>query len=108
MVHNTPRDLLKFCHAQEDREGHRMELRYVRDVDGKEIDFLVLRARKPLFAVECKTGAGRMAKHALYFKARYRIPKLYQVHTGEADFGDETDACRVLPLQRLCELEQLP
>ena len=100
--------LLKFCHAQEDREGHRMELRYMRDVDGKEIDFLVLRARKPLFAVECKSGASRIAKHALYFKARYRIPKVYQVHTGEADFGNETDAGRVLPLRRLCELEQLP
>jgi len=39
---------------------------------------------------------------------RSRIPKLYQVHLGEADFGDEAREGRVLPLHRLCELEQLP
>jgi uncharacterized protein len=100
--------LLKYCHAAEDSEGHRMELRYLRDVDGKEIDFLVLRARKPVFAVECKSGERRISKHLAYFKERYRIPKAYQVHGGEADFGDEAREGRVLPLHRLCELEQLP
>ena len=100
--------LLKYCHAVEDNEGYRMELRYLRDVDGKEVDFLVLRGRKPLFAVECKTGERQLTKHLSYFKARYRIPKLYQVHLGEADFGDEAREGRVLPLHRLCELEHLP
>jgi uncharacterized protein len=33
-----------------------MELRYLRDTDKREVDFVVLRDRRPLFAVECKSG----------------------------------------------------
>jgi predicted AAA+ superfamily ATPase len=35
--------LLKFCHFVEDSEGHAMELRFLRDTDKREIDFVVLR-----------------------------------------------------------------
>ena len=35
--------LLKYCHWVEDTEGFRMELRYLRDTDRREIDFVVLR-----------------------------------------------------------------
>jgi hypothetical protein len=100
--------LLKYCHLREDVEGHRMDLRYLRDVDGKEVDFLVLEGRKPLFAVECKSGERQLSKALAFFKARYRIPRLYQVHQGERDVGDETREGRVLPVHRLCELERLP
>ncbi|MGB6340073.1 MAG: ATP-binding protein [Candidatus Aminicenantaceae bacterium] len=48
--------LLKYCQFIEDTEGYRMELRFLRDTDKREIDFVVLKDRKPMFAVECKTG----------------------------------------------------
>jgi hypothetical protein len=48
--------LFKYCHLLEDTEGHRMELRFIRDTDRREVDFVVLQNTKPLFAVECKTG----------------------------------------------------
>ena len=48
--------LLKYCHFREDTQGYRMELRYLRDVDRREVDFVVLRHRAPLFAVECERG----------------------------------------------------
>ncbi|HSF19972.1 MAG TPA: DUF4143 domain-containing protein [Vicinamibacteria bacterium] len=48
--------LLKYCHWIEDTEGHSMELRYLRDTDKREVDFVVLREREPVFAVECKSG----------------------------------------------------
>ncbi|MBY0386183.1 AAA family ATPase, partial [bacterium] len=35
--------LLKYCHFWEDVYGHKMELRYLRDVDLREIDFVVLK-----------------------------------------------------------------
>jgi hypothetical protein len=53
--------LLKYCHFVEDTEGHAMELRFLRDTDKREVDFVVLRDRQPIFAVECKTG-GRDVK----------------------------------------------
>ena len=43
-------------HWIEDTEGYAMELRYLRDTDRREVDFVVLKDRKPLFAVECKSG----------------------------------------------------
>lgn len=56
-------DLLKYCHFVEDTEGHRMELRYLRDADLRELDFVVLKDKKPLFAVECKTGERGLSPH---------------------------------------------
>ena len=37
--------LLKFCHFQEDVHGHKMELRYLKDIDNREIDFVVLKTK---------------------------------------------------------------
>jgi hypothetical protein len=48
--------LLKYCHFLEDSEGERMELRFVQDIDKREIDFVILKNNKPLFAADCKTG----------------------------------------------------
>jgi len=38
--------LLKYCHWVEDTEGYSMDLRYLRDTDKREVDFVVLRDRK--------------------------------------------------------------
>ena len=48
--------LLKYCHYVEDTEGHEMELRFIRDTDKREVDFVVLRDGRAEFAVECKSG----------------------------------------------------
>ncbi|MEM7179511.1 MAG: ATP-binding protein [Spirochaetota bacterium] len=74
--------LLKFCHFKEDTEGYKMELRFLRDTGGREVDFVVLQDKKPLFAVECKTGDKSVSKHIQYFHERTKIPKFYQVHLG--------------------------
>ena len=74
--------LLKYCHFFEDTEGEKMELRFLRDTDKRELDFVVLKNKKPLFAVECKTGEKKLSRHIHYFKARTKIPKFYQVHLG--------------------------
>ncbi len=92
--------LLKYCHWIEDTEGHAMELRYLRDTDRREIDFVVLRDRKPLFAVECKSGDRSASPAIAYFAERTRIPRFYQVHLGERHY--ETGAATVLPFRRFC------
>jgi predicted AAA+ superfamily ATPase len=100
--------LLKYCHFHEDYNGSKMELRYIRDVEGREIDFLVLKNKKPLFAVECKTGESHKSKHLEYFKNRLNIPKIFQTHLGTNDYGNEVKDGRVLPFPKLCqELELL-
>ncbi|MEQ1665025.1 MAG: AAA family ATPase [Bdellovibrionales bacterium] len=98
--------LLKYCHFIEDTQGYNMELRYLRDIDGREIDFVVLKNKKPVFAVECKTGENKISPHIHYFKDRTNIPAFYQVHLGEKDFG-ESRTGRVLPFTKFCKLLEL-
>jgi predicted AAA+ superfamily ATPase len=62
--------LLKYCHWQEDTEGHRMDLRFLRDTDGREVDFVVIKNRVPQFAVECKTGSKAVSPSIRYFAER--------------------------------------
>lgn len=98
--------LLKYCHFIEDTEGFKMELRYIRNVELKELDFVVIKENKPLFAVECKAGERQLSPHIQYFKDRLNIPKVYQVHLGQKDFGNEKTTGRVLPFTTFCkELE---
>ena len=100
--------LLKYCHLVEDTEGHRMELRFLRDTDGREVDFVVLREGRPEFAVECKSGDRRAAPACRYFRERTPIPRFYQVHLGAGDFGDAACDTRVLPFAAFCAELELP
>jgi hypothetical protein len=94
--------LLKYCHFIEDTEGHLMELRYLRDTDGREIDFVVLKNRKPLFAVECKSGDRELSRHIKYFQERTPIKLFYQVHRGSRSYGTPTSGM-VLPFTEFCK-----
>jgi len=98
--------LLKYCHLIEDTQGHKMELRFIRDVDLREIDFVVLKDKKPLFAVECKTGEKGISKHLYYYRDRTDIPQFYQIHLGTKDYVDGN--IRVLPFENFCKIEKMP
>ena len=100
--------LLKYCHLLEDRDGYAMELRFIRDTDKREIDFVVLRDGVPEFAVECKSGERDASPACRYFRERTGIPKFYQIHLGERDFGNAEAGTRVLPFRRFCEELALP
>ena len=99
--------LLKYCHFHEDYDGHKMELRYLKDVDGREVDFVVLKDKKPLFAVECKTGDRNLQPNLAYYQDRLKIPKMYQVHLGRKDYGHPTKGGQVLPFAKFCLEEQM-
>jgi predicted AAA+ superfamily ATPase len=98
--------LLKYCHFLEDTEGHAMELRFLRDTDKREVDFVVLQNRRPLFAVECKSGERGVSPAIRYFAERTPIPRFFQVHLGDRHF--ETGATTVLPLRTFCQELNLP
>lgn len=100
--------LLKYCHFLQDTEGEKMELRFLRDRDLREIDFVVIKNKKPLFAVECKSGDRSLSKHIAYFKNRTSIPEFYQVHQGTADFGHPRTTGRCLPFWTFCKELNLP
>lgn len=97
-------NLLKYCHRQEDWEGDRMELTFVRDSQKREIDFVVLRNKKPLLAVECKSGEQSLSRNIAYFAARTNIPNFYQVHMGKRDYEVAKHRARVLPVTTFAQI----
>ena len=101
--------LLKLCHYWEDVLGHRSELRYIRDQTGRECDFVVIKDKKPLFAVECKLSEKNIDPNILFFQNKLKIPRWYQVH---ADCSDEkirqlNPGLQVLSFAQFCKLEHL-
>lgn len=98
--------LLKYCHWVEDTQGYSMELRYLRDTDKREVDFVVLKDRKPIFAVECKSGDKAIGPALRYFAERTPIPRFYQTHLGKSCFS--TGKVTVVPFIKLCEELELP
>jgi predicted AAA+ superfamily ATPase len=98
--------LLKYCHWIEDTQGFRMELRYLRDTDRREVDFVVLRGGRPLFGVECKTGHRAVSPAVRYFAERTPIPRFYQVHRGDRHYV--SGKVTVLPFTTFCRELDLP
>jgi uncharacterized protein len=94
--------LLKYCHFLQDTEGDNMELRFLRDTDRREVDFVIMKNKKPLFAVECKTGEKQISKSIHYFNERLQIPMFYQVHLGQKDYKVNSNV-RVLPFIKFCK-----
>jgi hypothetical protein len=83
-----------------------MELRYIRDTDKREVDFVVIKNKKPLFAVECKYSDKNLSPHIKYFKERTPIPEFYQVHMGE-DEKQVSDSISVMPFLKFCNHKNL-
>ncbi len=98
--------LLKYCHFLEDVHGHKTELRFLRDTDKREIDFVVLKNKKPLFAVECKQGEKSVSPHLFYFRDRTDIPHFYQVHMGQTHKQID-DRISILPFTDFCKIVEL-
>jgi predicted AAA+ superfamily ATPase len=71
--------LLKLCHYLYDHEGYKTELYFLRNVDKKEVDFMVTVNRKPWFTVETKLTEADVSNSLIYFRERLKIPHVYQV-----------------------------
>ena len=93
--------LLKWVHHQQDTQGLDLELRYFRDTDGREVDFVVTDGRQPVLCVECKWADGRLDKSLRYFKVRFPDCSAWQVSaTGTKDFVTP-EGIRVAPALEL-------
>lgn len=89
--------LLKWVHYQQDVEGRDLELRYFRDTDGREVDFVVTEKRRPLVLVEAKWGDQDVDRGLRYLKARFPAAAAWQVSAaGRKDFVTP-DGIRVSP-----------
>lgn len=71
--------LLKWVFYLQDLEGRNTELRYFRDVDKREVDFVVMEEEVPVHFIECKTSAREVSQSLRYLKARFPSVETTQV-----------------------------
>lgn len=71
--------LLKWVHFLQDSEGRDIELRYFRDTDGREVDFIVVEEKKPILAVECKRSDMKVSSSIQYFKNKFKSCECIQL-----------------------------
>ncbi|MBI4235333.1 ATP-binding protein, partial [Candidatus Peregrinibacteria bacterium] len=91
--------LLKFVHLLKDREGYKADLHYLRDISGREVDFLVSVDKKPWFAVEVKNSSEETSPWLNYYKERLKIPFLYQV-VNKPNFNKMRNGAHVISVER--------
>ena len=88
--------LLKEVHRAEDVAGEDVALRYVRDRDGREVDFLIVRDGEPWQLIEVKWADAAASPHLRRFLADERMSRVQVV--GElAQARSFPDGLRVEP-----------
>ena len=79
--------LLKWVHFQQDTLGRDLDLRFFRDVDRREVDFVVTEDRVPALLVECKLRDREIDNGLRYLKRRFSGAEALQVSLrGHRDF----------------------
>lgn len=87
--------LLKWVNYEEDTKGRDIELRYLRDITAREVDFVIVEDKKPLMLIECKWNDVSISPALIYFKKRFPQAEAYQISAvGEKDYQNE-DGIRV-------------
>jgi predicted AAA+ superfamily ATPase len=93
--------LLKWVHHEQDTKGLDVELRYFRDTDRREVDFVLVTGRTPELFVECKWGDAEIDRGLRYLKARFPACEAWQISaTGTKDYVTP-EGIRVAPAIRL-------
>ena len=95
--------LLKWVHYQNDVEGRDAELRYFRDIDGREVDFVVMEGRRPVSFIECKLTDGPIGIGMRYLKQRFPDVDAWQVAARSTRDYLTREGVRVAPVLRLLE-----
>ncbi len=79
--------LLKWIHFEQDSKGEDWDLRYFRDVDGREVDFVLIKGKKPIKFIECKWNDVDVSPALRYMKERFPSCEAWQISAiGKKDF----------------------
>ena len=95
--------LLKWCCFLQDTEGREMNLRYFRDVDKREVDFVLLEDDRPVHFIESKIGGKQPSQSLRYLKIRFPdVPCVQVVLEEDADLMTK-DGIRLCPAHRFLD-----
>lgn len=89
--------LLKYVHYRQDVFGEDIDLNYFRDVDKREVDFVVVRKGNPISFIECKWKDAEISQSLKYLKVKFPNCDGWQISAiGKKDFVNE-HGIRVCP-----------
>ena len=89
--------LLKWVHFEQDTKGRDLELRYFRDTDGREVDFVVTEGKHLILMVEAKWNDTEIDRGLRYLKERFKGADAWQVSgVGATDYISR-EGIRVAP-----------
>ena len=71
--------LLKRLHFLEDEHGHRAQLHYIRDKEGREVDFAIVIDGQLQELIEVKTSDESISPSLRYYAQRLKPPKITQI-----------------------------
>lgn len=81
--------LLKWVHFRQDVYGEELDLRYFRDVDKREVDFVLVNNKKPTMFIECKWDDAPTSPALKYLKQRFPSCESWQISAvGKKHFVD--------------------
>jgi predicted AAA+ superfamily ATPase len=71
--------LLKWVFFLQDTEGRDMDLRYFRDIDKREVDFVIMENNKPLHFIEARSSGRSQSSSLRYLKRKFPTVAATQV-----------------------------
>ena len=89
--------LKKWACWQQDVFGRDVELHYFRDVDRREVDFVMVEDGKPLFCVESKLESTTLSNHLLYFLKKFPACKGWQITLSGSKNVTTREGVRIAP-----------
>jgi predicted AAA+ superfamily ATPase len=90
--------LYKWVCFEQDK-GNDIDLRYIKDVEGREIDFVIVKEKKPITFVECKWSDVDISNNLKYIKKRFPDSQCYQIYAhGKKEY--EKDRICLMPAYR--------
>ncbi len=75
----TALHLLKACHFWTDIGEDFFELSFVRDKEKREVDFLIIKDKKPWMLIECKSNSKKPTPNLLYYSKKLKTALNFQL-----------------------------
>ena len=96
-----PRQVGKTWLGKAMTDDPRAYVRYFRDIDGREVDFVLTERGKPIGFVECKLGDAPVSGGLKYLHARFPDVPAWQVSAAGSKDYVSSDGIRVCPAHEL-------
>jgi predicted AAA+ superfamily ATPase len=91
--------LLKWVYWQQDVLGLDIELRYFRDIDGREVDFVIVKDGNPTLCIECKIKDESISKAMLYFLNKFPVCSSWQITLDGSKNVTTKEGIRIAPAE---------